>query len=168
MEYVFFSGGFDSSAFLLECLFVKKVKTTPIVVTTPELDGKMNEWEGRQNHEFEALARQNIYNFVSSQTEEVSILLQPEITIGNIKLSKKLIDAGKLAFIKGIYRRPIKQVHYFSQIMEDLNIKGNVLGTFDDNTTSNSPLLQYVDKLGNVDVKKAPKYLKFWERYKLP
>ena len=40
MEYVFFSGGFDSTAFLLECLFVKKVETTPIVVTDPDLDGQ--------------------------------------------------------------------------------------------------------------------------------
>ena len=168
MEYVFFSGGFDSTAFLLECLFVKKVRTTPIVVTTPGLDGKMNDWEGRQNHKFEALARQNIYNFISNQTNEVSILLQPEITINNVELSNKIVEAGKLAFVKGIYRRPIKQVHYFSQIMEDLNIEGNVLGTFDDNTTNSSPLLQYVDKLGNVNVEKAPKYLKFWKPYKLP
>ena len=168
MEYVFFSGGFDSSAFLLECLFVKKVKTTPIVVTMPGLDGKMNEWEGRQNHKFERIARENIYNFVNNQTKEIRNLLQPEINISSIQLSKKIINAGESAFNRGIHSRPLKQVHYFSQVMEDLNIKGNVLGTFDDNTTNSSPLLKYVDKLGNVDVKKAPKYLKFWEHYKLP
>ena len=57
MEYVFFSGGFDSTAFLLECLFVKKVETTPIVVTDPDLDGKKFHWTGRECSIFEEDAR---------------------------------------------------------------------------------------------------------------
>ena len=110
MEYVFFSGGFDSTAFLLECLFVKKVETTPIVVTDPDLDGKKFHWTGRECLVFEEDARKKVYKFVEQQNDSIKNLLKPEIKIDKVVLTEPMISTSKIAFDKGIFPRLYKQV----------------------------------------------------------
>ena len=168
MEYVFFSGGFDSTAFLLECLIVKKVKTIPIVVTDKSLDGLNRKWIGRENHAFEKASRKYIYAWISKNILDSENFLLPEVLIDKVNLSDSILKSGIDCYRNGIFTRHLKQVHYFSQIMDDIGIKGNVLGTFNDGTTSSSPLLEYVDEKGNVDVTEAPEYFKFWAPFKLP
>ena len=166
MEYVFFSGGFDSTAFLLECLFVKKVETTPIVVTDPNLDGKKFHWTGRECLVFEEDARKKVYKFVEQQNDSIKNLLKPEIKIDKVVLTEPMISTSKIAFDKGIFPRLYKQVHYFYQIMSDMGIKGNILGTRDDGTTQE--VNKYADKEGYVDSSKLPDYLTFLGLFKVP
>lgn len=166
MEYVLFSGGFDSSAFLLECVFRKKVKVTPIVFIQKDLDGVLNTWLGRQNQNFEKLAREHIYNFVEKYGGEASKLLQPEILVDNLTLSEEIHNSGREAYNKGILRRPFKQVHYFYEFLKNKGIKANVLGTLNDTTTQE--IIKYADKEGNVDETKVPNTLLFLTLFKVP
>lgn len=165
MEYVFFSGGFDSTAFLLECLFVKKVETTPIVVTDPTLDGKVLHWTGRECLVYEEDARRQVYEFVEQQNDSIKNLLKPEIKIEKVVLTEPMISTSKLGFDKGRFSRLRTQVHYFYQIMNDMGIKGNILGTRDDNALED---IKYADKEGYVDSSKLPDYLTFLGLFKLP
>lgn len=166
MEYVLFSGGFDSSAFLLECIFRKKVKVTPIVFVQKDLDGVFDTWLGRQNQNFEKLAREYIYNFIKNHGGETSKLLQPEILVDKLTLSKDIYTSGKEAYRKGVLRRPFKQVHYFYEFLKNKGIKANVLGTLNDTTTQE--VIYYADKKGNVDETKVPNTLLFLTRFKVP
>ena len=77
-----------------------------------------------------------------------------------------MISTSKIAFDKGIFPRLYKQVHYFYQIMSDMGIKGNILGTRDDGTTQE--VNKYADKEGYVDSSKLPDYLTFLGLFKVP
>lgn len=164
MEYVFFSGGFDSTAFLLECLFVKKVETTPIVVTDPNLDGKVLHWTGRECLVYEEDARRQVYEFVEQQNDSIKNLLKPEIKIEKVVLTEPMISTSKIG--KGKFTRLHKQVHYFYQIMNDMGIKGNILGTQADSISQ--VIIKYTDKEGYVDSSKLPDYLTFLGLWKVP
>lgn len=167
MEYVFFSGGFDSSAFLLECIIVKKVETTPIVITDPHLDDKINKRYGRQNHRFEEIARNNIYNFINKLDDEYKKLLQDEIIIDEVILKEPMLSVGKRGYENKIFGRSAKQIHCFNQVMTDLNINGNILGTRNDGGTTNEAI-NYANPDGTINKDLLPDHAKFLEPFKVP
>lgn len=126
VEHVFYSGGFDTTSYLLECLLVKKVKVQPIVVKTFDIDGFGKE---RLSAVHEEVSRQNFYvKFRKRYPELSNNLLQEIIHDNDIVLDEETLSIGELAYSNNIFSRKINQLLYFYQASKDNNYQNTVIG----------------------------------------
>lgn len=125
IEYVFYSGGFDSTSYLLECLIVKQIKVQPIVVIAPSIDGKNFR---RNSFYHEEISRQNFYRKFKLKYPRLARNLLPEVTHKNTTiLDKSTLDIGKRAFRSGVFSREVNQLLYFHQVCKDFNLPNAVV-----------------------------------------
>lgn len=134
-EYVFYSGGFDTTSYLLECLLVKKIKVQPIVVKVQHIDGKSMR---RLSEYQESISRENFYSKFKIKHPELADNLLDEIAyVNETVLDQETLEYGEEAYKKGIFSRRINQLLYFHQVCKDKGYKSVVVGyTKDDNLDS--------------------------------
>tara|TARA_R110000851_G_scaffold117830_1_gene244821 strand:- start:50 stop:691 length:642 start_codon:yes stop_codon:yes gene_type:complete len=132
IQNVFFSGGYDSTAFLLECLIIKKVKVQPIVVKVPFIDGK---YFKRSSLNHEQVSRQNFYTKFKSKYPKLAINLLDEIVCKNeTVLDRDTLKVGEEAYRRNIFNRKITVSSYLHQVAKDLKLNNiAVIGTKEDN-----------------------------------
>ena len=82
-EYIFYSGGFDTTSYMLECLLIKKIKVQPIIVKVPFIDGK-NMRRNSQYHE--EVSRQNFYKKFKLDFPNLKNNILDEIIYDEVKL----------------------------------------------------------------------------------
>jgi hypothetical protein len=126
IEYVFYSGGFDTTYYLLYCLLIKKIKVQPIVVKQKDIDG---ENMPRISEYHEEISRQNFYKKFKIKYPKLSKNLFDLIIYENETiLDEETLNIGKLAFREGIFSREINQLLYFYQVCKDKKIKNAIIG----------------------------------------
>ena len=130
IEYVFYSGGFDTTSYLLECLLVKKIKVQPIVVKVPFIDGKDMR---RKSSYHEEVSRKNFYKKFKIEYPHLKENLLDEIVYNDVELDSNTLELGKEAYNKNIFSREINQLLYFHQIAIDNGLYGVVGYQKDDN-----------------------------------
>lgn len=119
IENVFYSGGFDTTSYILECLLLRKIKVQPIVVQAKCIDG----FSTRRSSEYhEEVSRNNFYKKFKERYPNLSHNLLDEIRYENVTLDNDTLNIGKDAFEKGIFSRPITQDLYFHQTAKDNNL----------------------------------------------
>lgn len=133
IEYVFYSGGFDTTSYLLQCLLVKKIKVQPIVVKVQYIDG-INMKRNSSYHE--EVSRQNFYKRFKKEYPHLKENLLDEIIIKNVELDNNTIKLGKKAYNKKIFTREVNQLLYFHQICINNNLEAVVGYQKDDNVST--------------------------------
>ena len=135
IEYVFYSGGFDTTSYLLECLVIKKIKVQPIIVKVKYIDGKT---QNRISEYHESVSRKNFYNKFKSTYPELSDNLLDEIVYENETiLDRQTLQYGIDAHEGGVFSRDINQSLYFHQVCKDKGYTDVVVGyTKDDGIDS--------------------------------
>lgn len=147
VENVFFSGGFDTTSYILDRLITQEVKIQPIVVKVSEIDGTGMD---RPSAYQEEISRQNFYSKFRNKYPELSHNLLEEIVYENTTiLDKDTIKIGKHAFKEGIFSREVNQLLYFHQVSKDKNLNYPTIG------------YQKDDKLTEKDIEFFKKVLKF-------
>jgi len=132
-EYVFYSGGFDTTAYLLDCLISKKIKVQPIIIKVPFIDGT----GGKRRSVFqEQVSRNNFYTKFKDSFPHLKNNLLEEVVFDSIILNVDTLRLGKEAFDRGIFSREINQLLYFHQVCLDNNFSGAVGYQKDDNVTA--------------------------------
>lgn len=126
IEYVFYSGGFDTTSYLLDCLLIKGFKVQPIVVKVFDIDGLGKE---RLSAVQEEISRQNFYNkFRNRYPKLANNLLKEIVHDGNIVLDHETLSIGKLAYNSNIFSREVNQLLYFYQVCKDNKYHDTVIG----------------------------------------
>ena len=146
-EIVFYSGGFDTTSYILDRLITQEVKIQPIVVKVSEIDGTGID---RPSAYQEEISRQNFYTNFKNRYPELSHNLFDEIVYENETiLDEETIEIGKYAFKEGIFSREVNQLLYFHQVSKDKNF--------------HYPTIDYQkdDKLTEKDIEFFEKVLKF-------
>lgn len=136
-EYIFYSGGFDTTSYMLECLLIKKIKVQPIIVKVPFIDGK-NMRRNSQYHE--EVSRQNFYNKFKLDFPNLKNNILDEIIYDEVKLDDDTLELGKIAYKKKIFSREVNQLLYFHQIGNDSDLDIVVGYQKDDNLTNEGVL----------------------------
>ena len=116
LEYVFYSGGFDTTSYLLQSLLEKKNRVQPIVVKVEHIDGG---GMVRNSIYQEQISRENFYYNFKKKYPELKHKLLDEITFNDVVLDESTLKLGKSAFTKGIFSREVNQLLYFHQICVD-------------------------------------------------
>lgn len=146
-ENVFFSGGFDTTFYILDRLITQGVKIQPIVVKVPNIDGLGSD---RFSTYQEEVSRQNFYYKFRNKYPELAHNLYEEIVYeNNTVLDKETIEIGKYAFKERIFSREVNQLLYFHQVSKDKNLDYPTIG------------YQKDDKLTEKDIEFFKKVLKF-------
>lgn len=140
IEYVFFSGGYDSTYYLLYCLLIKKVKVQPIVVKVPFIDGVTSSGRPfKRNSTFhEEVSRQNFYKKFKDKYPKIASNLLDEIVFNNVTvLDKDTVELGKYGYKNNLLLgRPVTVHLYLHQVCKDIKIdKIAALATKEDNLT---------------------------------
>ena len=143
IENVFFSGGFDTTSYILECLLLKKIKVQPIVVQAKYIDGLSTR---RSSEYHEEVSRKNFYKKFRERYPKLSNNLLDEIRYENVTLDNDTLNIGKIAFEQGIFNRPITQDLYFHQTAKDNNLDV-VVGYQKDDGFSEKDKLFFKDNL---------------------
>ena len=120
VEYVFFSGGYDSTAYVLECLIIKKLKVQPIVIKVPFIDGDNFK---RSSLYHEEVSRQNFYlKFKSKYPTLASNLLDEIVYLNETTLDQATLKVGREAYKYGYFGREITMHLYLHQVSKDLKV----------------------------------------------
>jgi len=122
-EYIFYSGGFDTTAYLLDCLISRKTIVQPIVVKVPFIDGKEKK---RKSAYQEQVSRNNFYSKFKDLYPNLKSNLLNEMVFDNVILDEDTLKLGKEAYRKGYFSREINQLLYFHQISKNNDIEGVV------------------------------------------
>ena len=146
IEYVFYSGGFDTTYYLLECLLVKKIKVQPRVVKVRYIDGvnlkRISQYQ-------EEVSRNNFYsNFKKKYPNLQKNLLKEIVYVNQTTLNDDTLELGKLAFKKNIFSREVNQLLYFHQVCKDNNFNSTVVGYQKDDNLSNEGVEFLKNELG--------------------
>ena len=138
LKNVFYSGGFDTTSYLLDCLVVQKIKVQPIVVKVKFIDGATMR---RESYFHEEVSRQNFYDKFKKKYPELSDNLLPEIVYKDVTtLDDDTLDIGKRAHKLGFFSRDINQLLYFHQVCKDNKIESVVGYVKDDGVSDNGKL----------------------------
>lgn len=126
VEFVFFSGGFDTTFYLLECLLLRKIRVQPLVVKVPFIDGvgirRASEYQ-------EEVSRNNFYDKFRKQYPLLQKKLLQELTFVNKTiLDKETLELGKEAFSRNIFSREVNQLLYFYQVCKDYKLTNCAVG----------------------------------------
>lgn len=161
IEYVFYSGGFDTTFYLLHCLIDKKVKVQPIIVKVKYIDGKSSR---RISEYHESISRKNFYDKFKITYPHLSDNLLDEIIHENETiLDNETLEYGREAYLGGIFSRGINQLLYFHQVCKDNGYDGVVVGyTKDDGLDSSFFNDEFILKENH------PKSMKWANNLKMP
>jgi len=143
VEFVFYSGGFDTTSYLLECLLLKKIKVQPLIVKSPYIDG---EGMTRISNYHEEIARNNFYYKFKNTYPSLSNNLLNEIVFTDVILDSDTIQIGKDAFNKKVFSREVNQLLYFHQICKDNNLDA-VVGYQKDDIESENDIIFFKKNL---------------------
>lgn len=162
IEYVFWSGGFDSTSYVLESLLVKEKTVQPIVVTEKTIDG-FNKPERSTYHEQQArtFLRNEIYKQFPNQSKN----LLPEIIYNSVQLTEESYNLGKNLCKLGYWDRPVKQGLFFYEVGKELNKHIFYGVTKEDKSYTDLNLHKYVDS-NYILQKNHPEYLTHYKYFK--
>lgn len=162
IEYVFWSGGFDSTCYLLESLLVDGKIVQPIVVTEKTIDG-FDKPERSLYHEHET--RKYLRNKISKQFPKQYINLLSDKVYDDVELSEETYKLGKNLYRLGYWDRPVKQGLFFYEVGKKLNTHIFYGVTKEDKSYTELNLQRYVDS--NYILKKnSPKHLTHYRYFK--
>lgn len=113
IKYIFYSGGYDSTSYLLECLVKNKLIVQPVVVITSYIDGTKDRMRPSFFHE--KISRENFYRKFKSTYPKLKDNLLPEITINDVSLDEETKEIGIEGYNEGLFTRKTNQLLYFHQ-----------------------------------------------------
>lgn len=162
MEHVFWSGGFDSTSYILESLLVDGKTVQPIVVTEKTIDG-FDKPERSLYHEHET--RKYLRNEINRLFPKQYINLLPDKVYDSVELSEETYNLGKNLYRLGYWDRPVKQGLFFYEVGKKLNTHIFYGVTKEDKSYTELNLQKYVDS--NYILKQnSPEHLKHYKYFK--
>ena len=161
-EFVFWSGGFDSTSYILESLLVKEKTVQPIVVTEKTIDG-FNKPERSTYHEQQA--RIFLRSQINKQFPKQSKNLLPEKIYSSVHLTEESYNLGKNLYKLGYWDRPVKQGLFLYEVGKELNTYIFYGVTKEDKSYTDLNLHKYVDS-NYILQKNYPEHLTHYRYFK--
>ena len=125
IEYIFWSGGFDSTYLILYALFASDVIVQPIYIKSC-LDNYTCE-EGRKNKELEILSIEKIRNEIKKFHPSSFNRLLKTIFIDKLDISNEILDKAMTTFKSDtVTTRPINQYTSIAEICKQMEIVASI------------------------------------------
>ena len=119
-NYIFWTGGYDSTFRILEALLVDKVIIVPIYLSGI-IDNNANKKTRRNNNKQELAALTKIIKIIYETYPNEAKYLKPLLIIPEVTISKKVVTSMDILYRKRMVRRPVCQYGALAQVSLDMN-----------------------------------------------
>lgn len=119
-NYIFWTGGYDSTFRILEALLIDKAMVVPIYLSGI-IDNKAKESTRRQNNKQELAALSKITKVIYNTYPDRAKFLKPLIVIPSVKIQQKVQNCMDILYRKRMVRRPVCQYGALAQVSLDMN-----------------------------------------------
>jgi hypothetical protein len=182
IKNVFFTGGFDSTAILVNAFLNTKYIIQPIYVSDPNLDNNIN-IKKRKNHIFEKRAMNKIISELKADYPYYSHRLKDLKEINKVEYDEETKKDMMSLYLNKYSFRPVRQYGGLAQVCKDYNfnselgvLKGDDLcHKLTHKHIGNNKFIPYLEKVSNygsndckLNLGNCEPYFKVYEKFRFP